>query len=82
MKEKSYKNFFNDITIENTAVAVSSVATKQSAKRESYTRFTRGILSTSFQRFHGNRYTASLLEMHECKLGIVRCWPCSNTACF
>ena len=45
-ENKNHKNFLNDITI-IMGVAISRVAMKQSAKRESYARFTHGILLPS-----------------------------------
>ena len=76
-KIKTTKKFQNDVTPGNThaqgrdgsAEAISRVARKQSAKRYSYARFTRGILSPSLPRFHGNRYTASPLGVQARKLG-------------
>lgn len=56
-------------------MVISRVVTKQRVKRESYTRFIRGIFSPLLQLFRGKCSTASLLEVQARKLGVVRCWP-------
>ena len=47
---------------------------KESAERERYTKFTCGVLSPSLPQFHGDRYTASSLEVqaHD-NLGMLQC---------
>ena len=63
-----------DVTIGKMVVAISMVAMNTSAKRE------RGLHIVSshhhFQQFHGNPYTASLLEVQAHKFGVVGCWLC------